>query len=279
MADPSDNLVEPPGLEEAITKRVVYTVPMMDRVTVRKNLVYKTVDRLQLKADVYIPPGSGPLARPAVIFIHGGPIPHNLATAPKEWGIFASYGHIIAASRFVGVTFNHRFYGGEYLADAQNDVDDLIAFVRENANPLGIDKDRIAVWAFSGGGPFLTGLLREPPPYISCIVAYYAMLDLRLMRASASVTISDDMLEKFSPVGNMAAGDKQIAPVFVARAGLDNPLLNESIERFIHEAVSKNVMIDFCNHPGGRHGFDVLDDNERSREIIRHTIEFIKTHS
>src|SRR5215467_9510167 len=159
MADPSDNLVNPPGLEEAITKRVVYTVPMMDRVTVRRNLVYKTVDGVPLKADVYIPPGSGPLARPAVIFIHGGPIPHNLATAPKEWGIFTSYGQIIAASRVVGVTFNHRFYSGERLDDAQNDVDDLVVYIRENAGSLGIDKHRIAIWAFSGGGALLSRYL------------------------------------------------------------------------------------------------------------------------
>jgi acetyl esterase/lipase len=279
MPDPRDRLVDPPGIDEIIPKRVVYTVPMMDQVKVLKNLTYKVVDGTPLKADVYIPPGSGPLERPAVIFVHGGPIPGNLLTSPKEWGIFTSYGQIIAASRFIGVTFNHRFYGGERLADAQSDVDDLVVFVRENAASLGVDKDRISVWAFSGGGPFLTTFLREPPSYITCMVAYYAVMDLRGMRASASSTVTDETLERFSPVGNMADGSKQIAPVFVARAGLDNPLLNESIERFIHEAVSKNVMIDFCNHPGGRHGFDVLDDNDRSREIIRHTIDFIKSHS
>jgi acetyl esterase/lipase len=265
-------------LDQIIPKRVVFTLPMMDQVRVRKNVVYKAADGVPLTADFYTPPGSGPVERPAVIFIHGGPIPHNLLTPPKEWGIFASYGQIIAASRMVGITFNHRFYGGDRLADAQSDVDDLVGYVRENAISLGVDKDRIAVWAFSGGGPFLTRLLREPPPYISCIVAYYAVLDLRAMRAPGS-TIADEVLERYSPVANMASGDKQIAPIFVARAGLDNPVLNESIERFIREAVARNVMVDFCNHPGGRHGFDVLDDNDRSREIIRRTIDFIKTHS
>jgi acetyl esterase/lipase len=278
MPDAKDNLVDPPGFDQLIPKRVVYSVPMMDQVRVRKNLVYKVVDGKSLTADVYTPAGSGPMERPVVVFIHGGPIPHNLLTLPKEWGLFVSYGQIIAASRFVGVTFNHRFYSGERLDDAQSDVDGLIDYVRQNATSLGVDKDRIAVWAFSGGGPFLTRFLREPPSYISCIAAYYPALDLRLMRAPGS-TIQEELLERYSPVANMAGGDCKIAPIFIARAGLDNPLLNESINRFIHEALSKNVMLDFCNHPGGRHGFDVLDDNERSREIIRRTIDFIKTHS
>ena len=278
MPDAKDNLVNPPGLDEIIPKRVVFSVPMMDQVRVRKNLVYKVADGKPLTADVYIPAGSGPLERPAVIFIHGGPIPHNLLTPPKEWGIFTSYGQIIAASRVVGVTFNHRFYSGERLDDAQADVDDLVGYLRENANSLGVDKDRIAIWAFSGGGALLTRFLKEPPPYISCIVGYYPALDLRVMRAPGS-TIDEQLLERYSVAANMAGGDSKIPPVFIARAGLDNPSLNESIQRFMHEAVGRNVMLDFCNHPGGRHGFDVLDDNDRSREIIRRTIDFIKTHS
>ena len=278
MPDAKDGRFDPPELEQIIPKQVVLTVPMMDQVKVRKDVPYKVVDGLPLKADFYLPPGSGPVERPAVIFIHGGPIPSNLLTPPKEWGVFVSYGRIIAASRLVGVTFNHRFYGGEALTDAQSDVDDLVDYVRQNAGLLGIDKDRIAVWAFSGGGPFLTRFVREPPSYISCLVAYYAVLDLRLVRAPSS-TISDEVAERYSPAANMASGETQIAPIFVARAGLDHPSLNGSIERFIHEAVSRNVMVDFCNHPGGHHGFDVLDDNDRSREIIRHTIDFIKAHS
>src|SRR5262249_24724896 len=205
---------DPPGFSEIIPKRVVITVPMMDQVRVRKNVTYKVVDGVPIKADFYTPAGSGSLERPAVIFIHGGPIPANLLTPPKEWGIFTSYGQIIAASRFVGVTFNHRFYGGEWLVEAQSDVEELVAYVRENAGSLGVDKDRIAVWAFSGGGPFLTRFLREPPSYITCIVAYYAVLDLRLVRAPGS-TLDEDLRERYSPVANMAEGGKKIDPIFI----------------------------------------------------------------
>ena len=36
--------------------------------------------------------------------------------------------------------------------------------------------------------------------------------------------------------------------------------------------------ITFMNHPSGMHAFDMLNDNDRSREIICMTLEFIRTH-
>jgi hypothetical protein len=39
-----------------------------------------------------------------------------------------------------------------------------------------------------------------------------------------------------------------------------------------------NAAIEVMNHPGGRHGFDVLDPDARSLEIIEHAFAFIKSH-
>jgi hypothetical protein len=43
-------------------------------------------------------------------------------------------------------------------------------------------------------------------------------------------------------------------------------------------ALSKNLALDLANHATGHHGFDVEDNNDRSREIIKQTMAFIKTH-
>jgi hypothetical protein len=67
--------------------------------------------------------------------------------------------------------------------------------------------------------------------------------------------------------------------MFIARAGLDDADLNDGLDRFVQIALSKNATVDLANHATGHHGFDVEDNNERSREIIKHTIEFIKAHS
>jgi hypothetical protein len=52
----------------------------------------------------------------------------------------------------------------------------------------------------------------------------------------------------------------------------------DSIDRFINEAMAKNIALTFVNHPQGVHGFDNQNDDDRSREIIRMAIEFIKLH-
>ncbi|HXG63605.1 MAG TPA: alpha/beta hydrolase [Blastocatellia bacterium] len=273
-------LQDPPWLKELLPKRIVYTVPGMEQVRVRKDLTYKRAADAELKMDVYTPTDlqSG-ARRPAVIFIHGGYLPPNLRTKPKDWGVYVSYGQLLAASGFIAVTFNHRFYGWDRLGDAQSDVTDLIAYVRNNADSLNVDKDRLSLWAFSGGGPFLSQAVRDAPPYVRCVVSYYAILDLQPLRKEIPAAVADEALREFSPFYHLGRKGKEVPPVFIARAGLDRPELNNTIDRFVQEALAKNVTIDLSNHPSGRHAFDILDDNDRSREIIKRTVDFIRAHN
>jgi hypothetical protein len=85
--------------------RVVFTVPGMDAARVRRNVEYKLIDGQRLDADIYSPAGPARL-RPAVVLIHGGPVPRIGA---KNMGVFVSYGELLAASGLVAVVFDHRF--------------------------------------------------------------------------------------------------------------------------------------------------------------------------
>jgi len=264
-----------PSLEEMKSLRVVFTLPRMDQAVVRRDLVYKTVGETRLEADVYAPPELGAGARrPAVIFIHGGPIPP--AMKPKGMGVFVSYGELAAASGFIGVTFNHRFHGGAQLQDAADDVADLVAWVRGKAGELRVDADRIALWAFSGGGPFLSPYLAEPVPYARALVAYYAVLDLRPVPPGQPDTLGRELRQRYSPAYLVSRAAKPLPPMLVARAGEDNPVLNQGLDLFVHEALAHNARLDLLNHAEGRHGFDILDDDARSREIVGRTLEFLK---
>jgi len=259
-----------------ITKlRIVYRVPGMDQVQVRRNLVYRVVGEARLELDVYSPPAAlAGARRPAVILIHGGPVPAGASA--KNMGVFLSYGELLAASGLTAVTFSHRFYGASALADAAGDVAAAVDYVRGHAEELGIDRDRIALWAFSGGGPFLSQALRERWPFVRAIVAYYAVLDLQVPPPGAASGITDETRREFSPVHHLAAGGEQTPPLFVARAGRDNPWLNASIDRFVQEALARNAPLELMTHPAGQHGFDVLNDDDRSREIIARTLDFLK---
>ena len=270
---------DPPWLALFVNKRIVYEVPGMRSVRVKKNLVYKRADNSDLQMDVYSPKTSrGRL--PAVLFVHGGRIPANLLTTPKEWAVYVSFGELVAASGFVGVTFNHRFHRWNNLADSQADVMDAIKYVRDQSATLGVDPDRIVLWVVSAGGIFLSRPLQERPPYLKSIVAYYPQMDLQTSRASAPAWVTDETLREFSPVYHLekisAAQGSLLPPMFIARAGLDVADLNAGLDQFVQLALKNNMSIEVLNHATGHHGFDIEDDNARSREILKRTIEFLK---
>jgi len=252
--------------------RVVLRVPGMDAVEVRRNVVYRTAAGEPLHMDVTSPAGPR-RARPAVILVHGGPIPR---TGAKNMGLFVSYGELLAASGFVAVAFDHRFLAPDRLTDAKEDVAEVIAHVRSDAGPLGLDPDRLALWAFSGGGPLLAAPLRERPGWLRAIVAYYAVLDLQQPPPGTDDGIGPEQRRDFSAVLGLADDARSAPPLLVARAGLDNPWLNDGIDRFVRAAVAGGATLDLLSHPDGRHGFDILDDDARSRHILRRTLAFLE---
>ena len=264
---------EMPPFEQLIRLEIVHRVRGMDAVSVERNRTYSSPGGEPLAMDVYRPGGAPAGRHPLVLLVHGGPIPKLGA---KNMGVFTSYGRLLAASGLVAVAFDHRFLAPDRLPDAADDVAAALAHVREQADDLGIDRDRLAVWVFSGGGPLLSLALKGAPAHVRAIVAFYAALDIREKAPGASPSIPDDMRREFSPAHHVRAEGGRTAPILVARAGLDHPFMNASIDRFVQEALAVNAEIDVMNHPKGRHGFDILDDDARSREIIARTVEFLK---
>jgi hypothetical protein len=69
----------------------------------------------------------------------------------------------------------------------------------------------------------------------------------------------------------------QNSSYFFARAGADNPLLNESLDKFITKALANNLYVDVYNHPTGHHAFDLFDANKRTRDIVKKTLDFLQS--
>jgi acetyl esterase/lipase len=261
-----------------------FRVDGMERVSIVRDVAYKTTTvagqpNQSLALDVYR--GASAAPAPFVVFVHGGLSPRQQPVA-KDWESYQSWGRVTAASGMTAVIMNHRMNTNDNVVDAVADVRDVITHVRNRAGEYGLDANRMCVAFFSAGGPIASAFLREPPPYLRCVVLYYPYLDLEHLRertpfrgpySSGYV----DSLAGYSPRAALSRGPAQLPPIFLARAGQDAiPFLNGSVTRFMADAVTHNVTIDFVNHPTGVHGFDVLTRDDRTRDIIAQTLAFLR---
>src|SRR5438477_12179928 len=160
------------AMAKKVMMPVVLKVPGMDKVKVVQNLKYTKSDDPNVLMDIYVPSDlSENEKRPAVIFLHGGA---KTDYTPKDWGVYTSWGRLIAASGFIGVTFTHRLeYPNASLEKAATDVRDAINYGRSNADKYNVEKDRVSFIAYSAGGPLLTSAMRGDMPFVRCLVAFY----------------------------------------------------------------------------------------------------------
>ena len=187
-------------------------------------------------------------------------------TLSRRWGIYTSHGRLLAASGMTGIAFDHRFLAPDRLQDAAADLADLVRHVRENANTLGIDGNRLALWAFSGGGSLLANALRERQSWWKLLVAYYGVME-------PLGTSHDERLSAIAALGRDASN---APPILLARAGRDDPAINSTIDRFVAAAKSAGAKVDLLTHPTGQHAFDILDPGETSSQIIQRTLEALR---
>lgn len=261
-----------PALDKAALQRamrpIVLTAPGMERAVVHSNLEYTNSDDPLVRMDVYVPPDmKAGERRPIVMFVHGG-VPASLPV--KEMGAYRSWGRLIAAHGMVAVTFTHRLrWPLSQVHEAASDVRAAIDFTRASASKFNADPDRMCIAVFSAGGPLATVALQDRRNYVRCQLAIYPLVDIR------GFGVADEA--KFALETYLR--EPAFTPLFLARAGRDSiPTLNERLDRFVGSAIAANAPITIMNHPNGAHGFDVENDDERSREIIRAAVAFMQAH-
>ena len=259
-----------------ISKRVVvYRIPGMDGVKVRRDVEYRATDAGALTMDIYYPPDSASGARtPAVVVVAGYPDPGyelKVGCKFKEMGSSISWAQLMAASGMAAITYTNR--------EPAADIHALLQYVRQNAATLGIEENRIGVWACSGNVPLaLSVLMREGSEYLKCAVLCYGfMLDLD---GSTGVAEAAKTWGFVNPCAGKSVADlPQDLPLFIVRAGQDQmPHLNETLDRFLSTALTCNLPITFANHAAAPHAFELFHDSETSREMIRQILAFMRFH-
>jgi acetyl esterase/lipase len=264
--------------EEIVNAPLVLRKPGTERVKVTAQLRYHPgVDDANLLMDVYSPLDvKAGERRPVLMFVHGGA---GSESRPKDWGIYKGWGRLAGAAGLVGVTFTHRLgYPKPLLAESGADVAAAIDYIRTNAAKLGADPDRICLAAYSAGGPLLTLGYDTKRPYIRCLIAVYAFLDVQ----QSSLHRDNEpagRVKQYSMIEHLGENRAREIPTLIARAGRDEiPTMNDSIDRFIARAIRENANVTVMNHPEGVHGFDNQNDDDRSREIMEFLLAFASRH-
>jgi hypothetical protein len=249
---------------EIAMKRVVHEIPGMRDLTVRRGVEYNA----SLSLDLYYP--AGPEAtRPAVVIVLG--YPDVGVTSPfgcqfREMGMFVSWAELFAASGIVGVLYETR-----HPAD---DVTAVLSFLRTNAAALGIDETRIGLWANSGHVPVALSVLMEGR--VRCgVLCYGFTLD---QNGSTGVAQAAAQYHFANPLAGRRVEDlPQDTALFIARAGREQFAgLNEALDAFVTVALRRNLRLTLMNHATGLHGFDLADDTEASRQVIRQILKFLR---
>ncbi|MER6396939.1 alpha/beta hydrolase [Kitasatospora sp. NPDC001603] len=203
--------------------------------------------------------------RPAVLFVHGGPVPETLRPTPRDWTTYVGYGRYAASQGVIGATLDHRLHS---LADyplAAADVAEAVELLR--ADPR-VDGDRIALWFFSGGGPLSADWLSAPPSWLRCLAVTYPIL--------APLPGWQGVDSRFRPVDALAGVGR--LPVVLTRVGLEVTEIAATVEEFVAAAEARDTDLQVIDVPHGHHGFDTVDPTDESRAAVELAVRSVLGH-
>jgi len=252
-------------------RQVLYTMTGMDAVRVQRDVPYRTAAAGPLTIDLYYPPdGRAEAPAPAVLFVTGfsdAGAERMLGSKFKDMGSFVSWARLAAASGLVGIT-----YANHEPSDAQA----ALEHVRAHAGALGIDRNRMGIWACSGHGPTALSVLVEHGRTLACAALLYPYtLDLD---GTTGVADAAAQFRFATPAAGKTAADlPRDVPLLLVRAGRDEmPGLNRAFDRFVTAALDVNLPVTVVNHANGPHAFDLVDDSRRGHETIRQVLAFLQ---
>ncbi|MFF8035783.1 alpha/beta hydrolase [Streptomyces sp. NPDC016626] len=213
--------------------------------------------------DLYVPDSDEP--RPAVVFVHGGPVPAGARPTPRDWPTLVGHARLAAGEGMVGATLDHRLHD---IADYERAAADITAAVELVRADPRVDADRVALWFFSGGGLLTADWLAKPPAWLRCLAASYPVL--------APLPGWGPADSRFHPV--RAITHAGTLPVVLLRAGLEVPEIAATVDAFVTAADDSGARLELVDVPNGHHDFETLDAPEETGPALRHAMRSVITH-
>lgn len=216
------------------------------------------------RVDLYPPDADEP--RPAVLFVHGGPVPEGVEPTPRDWPTLVGYASHVASLGAVGATVDHRLHDVTDYPRAAEDVAAAVEHVR--ADPR-VDGNRMALWFFSGGGLLAADWLATPPRWLRCVAATYPVL-----APMPSWSMGDG--PRFRPAEAVASAGP--LPVVLTRVEHERTEIAATVAEFLAAAESCAADVEVVDVPGGHHGFETIDHTEESRRAVRQAARSVLGH-
>ena len=232
--------------------------------------VYKTIGDVKLKIYIYEPKGHKAGAkRPAIVFFFGG---GWRGGTPRQ---FLEHCRYLASKGMVAMTADYRVSSrqGTKPVHCVRDGKSAVRWIRQNADRLGIDPDRVAAGGGSAGGHVAacTGTLPkhdEPgeDAKVSSVPNAMVLFNPVLITAEAEglKTFGGDRLEKLkarlgvedpktmSPYHNIRKG---LPPTLVLHGKGDTTVPYLTAEAYVKQATKTGLRAELAGYDAMPHGF------------------------
>jgi acetyl esterase/lipase len=251
---------------EMAKKTVFYRVPGMEDVAVERDVEYQGTGEGPLPMDVYLPSSSGAAKPPVVVIVSGYPDPLG---GFRKVGWHISWARMLAASGVAVVIYGNR--------QPAADIHAVLKHVRDQAESLGVDAQRVGLLACSAHGPVALSALMQDARLKCAALLYTYTMDLDGSQYVANIARQYGCADACAgkSVADLPAG----APLLFVRAGRDQfPGINEALDRVVAAGLGRNLPISLVNHHTAVHAFDLEEDSDVVRHIVRQVLAFLCLH-
>ncbi len=285
------------------TKPAPKVLPAPEDLNVRKDLVYKTIDGLELKYDLIRPMQKPEGPEPLVLYIHGG----GWRGGNKETLYHDRYLPVVralseAGAKWAAIEYRRTVPDEITVVDSLGDCKDALRYFVSHAEELGIDPSRITLMGGSAGGHLVLMTATAPDedysmvlpkpsamPPVAGVVAYYPLTHFgqpEIMEGTSygkegrfdpmlggPFAEKADLAKRLSPIEWLTA---QAPPTLILHGDADDILPVKSPRLYVEKAKELGAPVTYLEVKGGNHGFSTPCDPSLP-EISETVTAFLKS--
>ena len=225
-------------------------------IPVKDNIVHiKRPDKPEVEVRLHRPRGAGP--HPAILNMHGG------CWIYGDAALMETFSELLA-DQLNALVFNVNYQKKPVMPFpyAAEEVCDVVRFIKEHADELSVDAEKIAIGGFSAGAQIAASaaiLLSDAGISLAAQYLGYPCTDMTWAKASFPETIEamfpdgDFTRREASPVLAETSSLKALAPAIFILCGQD--VLRDQGRAYAQKLIGAGVTVISKEYPAAQHGF------------------------